>query len=128
MGTRPRVAPHGDLPKLDAVVDQVVAVALGAPRVLGCPHLGTATGAGMVCACHPAAGVSCVRCATEHARRHPVDLEHTCSVCRTVVLDFAQVGLGVRNVTTFLVRPAGATALYVGELHVFALGVCEACA
>lgn len=51
---------------------------------LACWHVIEADEEGMICAAHPASGVLCSQCSTEHGDRHTEATDRTCDSCGQV--------------------------------------------
>lgn len=82
-----------------------------------------------VCAAHPAGGVRCPACATNHAERHSWELEHQCDGCGRLVTEESWSGvLGSLEVRGMPVRRArGSRGAVIGLVEVVCLAVCTDC-
>lgn len=101
-------------------------------EVTCCPHVLTGASVPVICALHPAAGLTCVECAQVHLER---STEHArpCDACQA-----ERIAESIPSHVTFgtppapemvhVRTPAGDEALLVGVLVIWGLvGLCERC-
>ncbi len=117
----------GRLPDLERLADASIArLVAQSPKLLRCHHV-KAIGGAVACASHPVAGLLCIACAEQHARRHAHELEHECDRCGQQAPTMHSV-MARNDVVVSTITTARKPAIYAGPVVLVCLGVCEACA
>lgn len=112
--------PDEDRARMLRVVDTI------ARHGVGCPHLDTSDGIGIVCLMHPGL-VRCGTCSARHIARHTNVEEHNCDLCLGPLDDAEFLALAQPfEVDTTISTGRGRRAA-IGVVCVIGYGLCKSC-